>query len=54
MKKQGGPQAAQADQLLARIGGGSNDITSDSSGFSGAPVSDSVYAIPPDYRKMDK
>jgi hypothetical protein len=53
MKKQGGPQAAMADQMLARMGGGSNDVVSDSSGFSGAPVSDSVFAVPADYRKVD-
>lgn len=54
MKKQGGPQAAMADQMLARMGGGSNDMTSESSGFSGSPVPDSVFAIPSDYRKVDK
>jgi hypothetical protein len=54
LKKQGGPQAAMADQMLARMGGGSNDVVSDSSGFSGAPVPDSVFAIPADYRKADR
>jgi hypothetical protein len=54
MKKQGGPQAAMADQMLARMGGGSSDITSESSGFSASPVSDSVFAIPADYKKVDK
>jgi hypothetical protein len=54
MKKQGGPQAAMADQMLARMGGGSSDITSESSGFSASPVPDSVFAIPADYQKVDK
>jgi hypothetical protein len=54
MKQQGGPQAAMADRILAQMGGGSNDVTSNSSGFSGAPVPDSVFAIPADYRKVDK
>jgi hypothetical protein len=54
MKKQGGPQAAMADQLLARMGGGSNDITNESSGFSGASVPDAVFAVPVDYKKVDK
>jgi hypothetical protein len=54
MKKQGGPQAAMADQMLARMGGGSSDVTSESSGFSASPVSDSVFAIPADYKKVDK
>jgi hypothetical protein len=54
MKKQGGPQAAMADQILARMGGGSNDMVSDSSGFSSAPVPDSVFEIPANYRKVDK
>lgn len=54
MKKQGGPQAAMADKILAQMGGGSNDVTNESSGFSGASVSDSVFAIPADYQKVDK
>ena len=54
MKKQGGPQAAMADQILARMGGASNDVTNESSGFSAAPVPDSAFAIPPDYQKVDK
>jgi hypothetical protein len=54
MKKQGGPQAAMADQMLARMGGGSSDITTESSGFSASPVPDSVFAIPADYQKVDK
>jgi hypothetical protein len=55
MAKQGGPQGAAMQQALARMGGGmSSGVTSDSSGFSGASVSDSVFAIPSDYRKVDK
>jgi hypothetical protein len=54
MKKQGGPQAAMAEQMLARMGGSSSDITSESSGFSAAPVADSVCAVPADYQKVDK
>lgn len=54
MKKQGGPQAAMADQLLARMGGGPNEVTSESSGFSASPVPDSVFEIPAGYRKVDK
>lgn len=54
MKKQGGPQAAMADQILAKMGNGSNEFVSDSTGFSGAPVPDSVFAIPSDYQKVDK
>jgi hypothetical protein len=55
MAKQGGPQAAAMQQAMARMGGGgSSGVTSDSSGFSGASVSDSVFAIPPDYKKVDK
>jgi len=53
MKKQGGAQAALADKMLAQMGGPS-EITNESSGFSTLPVSDSVFAIPPDYRKVDK
>jgi len=54
MKKQGGPQAAMAEQMLARMGGASSDVTNESSGFSASPVSDSVFAIPADYQKVDK
>jgi hypothetical protein len=54
MKKQGGPQAAMADQMLAKIGGASADITNESSGFSASPVSDSVFAVPANYQKVDK
>jgi hypothetical protein len=54
MKKQGGPQAAMADQMLAKMGGSSSDITNESSGFSASPVPDSVFAIPADYQKVDR
>ena len=43
-----------ADQMLARMGGGSSDITNESSGFSASPVPDSAFAIPADYQKVDK
>jgi hypothetical protein len=58
MKKAGGPQAQAAEQALARMGGmggaggGSMfEITMESSGFSTAPVPDSVFAIPAGYTK---
>jgi len=59
MKKQGGAQAAAAEQALARMGaarggagGGSlMEITMESSGFSTAPIPDSVFAIPTGYQK---
>jgi aminoglycoside phosphotransferase (APT) family kinase protein len=54
MKKQGGPQAALADKMLAQMGGGSAVITHESSGFSSSPVSVSVFAVPKDYQKADK
>ena len=56
MKKQGGPQAAMADQILARMGVASSasNITNESSGFSASPIPDSVFAIPADYQKVDK
>lgn len=58
MKKQGGQQAAMADQILARMGAASSgsafDSTSESTGFSTTPVPDSVFAIPADYRNVGK
>jgi hypothetical protein len=59
MKKQGGPQAAAAEQALSRMGaarggagGGSLlEMTMESSGFSTASVPDSVFAIPDGYQK---
>jgi hypothetical protein len=58
MKKQGGQQAAIAEQMLARMGGASGgsmfEITMESSGFSVNPIADSVFAVPGDYRKVTK
>jgi hypothetical protein len=60
MQKQGGPQAAAAAQMLARMnamsggGGGGMEITMESSGFSAAPIPDSVFAIPDGYRQAAK
>jgi hypothetical protein len=57
MQKQGGPQSAGAAQALARMnamssgGGGGSDMRMESSGFSGAPVPDSVFAIPAGYQQ---
>ena len=62
MKAQGGPQAAIAEQTLARMGamsgGGAGagsgsllEMTIDSSDFSTAPIPDSVFAIPAGYQK---
>lgn len=57
MRKQGGKQAEMAEQALARMGamgggGGSLfEVTMESSGFSTAPVPDSVFAIPAGYTK---
>lgn len=55
MQKQGGPQAAAAAQALARMGavsggGGGMEITMESSGFSAAPIPDSVFAVPTGYQ----
>jgi hypothetical protein len=69
MKAQGGPQAEMAAQALARMGGmgvgqaapasasgaGSLiEMTIDSTGFSTAAISDSVFAIPAGYQKTDR
>jgi hypothetical protein len=58
MKKQGGQQAAMADQALARMGGlGSGaggsmfEVTMESSAFSTSPIPDTVFAIPAGYTK---
>ncbi len=57
MKKQGGQQAAMAEQALARMGGMGGaggamfETTSESSGFSTSSIPDSVFAIPADYPK---
>jgi len=61
MAKQGGPQGAAAQQALARMGampgagsGGSlMEIQMESSGFSTGDVSDSVFAVPAGYKKVD-
>ncbi len=59
MQKQGGPQAAAAAQAMARMGmassgGGGSEITIQMSGFSTAPIPDSVFAIPADYHQNAK
>ena len=60
MKKQGGAQAAAAEQAMARMGavrgaaggGGSMfEMTSESTNFSAASIPDSVFAIPAGYQK---
>lgn len=61
MKKQGGQQAAMADQMLARMGalpgGGSGSMfesTMESSDFSTSSIPDSVFAIPAGYQMVEK
>jgi hypothetical protein len=58
MQKQGGPQAAAAAQAMARMGmassGGGMEMTIQMSGFSTAPIPDSVFAIPADYHQTAK
>ena len=60
MKKQGGQQAAMADQMLARMGGMGGgggalfEMTMESSGFSTSSIPDSVFAIPADYKLVTK
>jgi hypothetical protein len=55
MAKQGGQQGEIAKQQLARMGamggGGGMQITIEGSGFSPAPVAESVFTIPGDYKK---
>jgi hypothetical protein len=61
MQKQGGPAAAAAAQAMARMGNmqpgaaaPSNsmiEMTMESSGFSSDAIPDSVFAIPPDYKR---
>jgi hypothetical protein len=62
MKAMGGQQAAIAEQMLAKLGGGPGagrpasalvEITMDSSEFSDAAIPDSVFAIPGDYQKSN-
>lgn len=57
MQKQGGPQAAAAAQMLARMGamgggGPLTEITMESSGFSAASLPDSVFAIPAGFQQV--
>ena len=58
MKKQGGAQAAAAEQALARMGGMGRaggslfETTNESSNFSTAAIPDSVFAIPGDYKQV--
>jgi hypothetical protein len=59
MKKQGGQQAAMAEQMLARMGGAGGggslfEVTMESSGFSTSAIPDSVFAVPGDYKKVTK
>jgi hypothetical protein len=59
MAKQGGPQAAAAQQALARMGGGATggslfETTMESSGFSSSSIPDSVFAIPAGFQASDK
>ena len=60
MKKQGGAQAAAAEQSLARMGGMTRggaalfEITTESTGFSSSAIPDSVFAIPAGYQKTEK
>lgn len=61
MKKQGGQQAAMAEQALARMGGMSGggpgalfETTMESSGFSTSDIPDSVFAIPAGYQMTVK
>jgi hypothetical protein len=67
MRAQGGPAAAMAEQMLARMGGATPgrgatpggggtliEITADSSGFSSEAVPESVFSIPGDYTRTDQ
>jgi hypothetical protein len=61
MKRQGGQQAAAAEQALARMGamGGSGsgtmfEMNIESSNFSTASIPDSVFAIPAGYTQTDR
>ena len=58
MKKQGGQQAAMAEQMLARMGGAAGgslfEVTMESSGFSTSSIPDAVFAIPADYQKVTR
>ena len=60
MVKQGGPQAASAQQALARMGGASSgggslfEMTMESSDFSTSGIPDSVFAIPAGFQKVER
>jgi hypothetical protein len=59
MAKQGGPQAAAAQQALARMGAASGggslfEITMESSDFSTGSVPDSVFVIPAGFQKVER
>jgi hypothetical protein len=57
MKKQGGQQAAVAEQMLARMSGMSGgsvfEVTTESSNFSTSAIPGAVFAIPAGYQKTD-
>jgi preprotein translocase subunit YajC len=58
--KQGGPQAAAAQQALARMGGVASgggslfEMTMESSSFSTSGIPDSVFAIPAGFQKVER
>jgi hypothetical protein len=59
MVKQGGPQAAAAQQALARMGAASGggslfEMTTESTGFSTSSIPDSIFAIPAGYQKVER
>ncbi len=59
MAKQGGPQAAAAQQALARMGAASGsgslfEMTTESSGFSTSDIPDSTFAIPAGFQKVER
>ena len=59
MVKQGGPQAAAAQQALARMGAASGggslfEMTTESTGFSTSSIPDSLFAIPAGYQKVER
>ena len=59
MVKQGGPGAAQAQQALARMGGGSGggalfETTMEGGNYSAAAIPESVFAIPAGFQRTQK
>ena len=60
MIKQGGPQAAAAQQALARMGGASSgggslfEMTMESGNFSTSSIPDSAFAIPAGFQKVER